>query len=168
MSKLYILSGLPGSGKSTLAKRLCAETGSAYLRIDTIEQALRNYLKIDVEGEGYRIAYEIAEDNLYNGIDVVADSCNPIELTRNEWQQVAVNASAEFINIEIVCSSANEHKERVESRSTDIKGLSLPSWKQVMEREYHSWSNERIIIDTANKSIDESIGELLRKIPEEL
>ncbi len=61
---LYIFSGLPGSGKSTLSKWLSAHLGAVYLRIDTIEQALRDLCAFDVQGEGYRLAYRIARDNL--------------------------------------------------------------------------------------------------------
>lgn len=39
---LYIFAGLPGSGKSTLAKKLAQKLGATYLRIDTIEQGLRD------------------------------------------------------------------------------------------------------------------------------
>ncbi len=74
---LYILAGLSGSGKSTLAKRLVVATGGVYLRTDTIEQALRELTGIDVGGEGYRLSYRIAADNLKLGPTVVADSCNP-------------------------------------------------------------------------------------------
>ncbi|MGQ7249803.1 AAA family ATPase [Halomonas sp. V046] len=45
---LYIFSGLPASGKSTLAKQLAAETRSSYLRIDTVEQGLRDLCKFKV------------------------------------------------------------------------------------------------------------------------
>ena len=38
---LIIFSGLPGSGKSTIARALAKRLGAVYLRIDTIEQAIR-------------------------------------------------------------------------------------------------------------------------------
>src|SRR3712207_422775 len=38
---LVSLSGLPGVGKSSIGKALATSEGGAYLRIDTIEQALR-------------------------------------------------------------------------------------------------------------------------------
>ena len=85
----YIFSGLPGSGKSTLAKGLAKAIGAVYLRIDTIEQALRDLCNFKVEGEGYRLSYRIAKDNLLTGNNVVADSCNPIELTRVEFEEIA-------------------------------------------------------------------------------
>jgi predicted kinase len=52
--------------------------GAAHLRIDTIEQALRELCSVDVEEEGYRLAYRVASDMLNAGVSVIADSCNPI------------------------------------------------------------------------------------------
>ncbi len=82
---LYIFSGLPGSGKSTLSQMVAQQLRAVYLRIDTIEQGLRELCAIDAQSEGYRLAYRIASDNLRVGLSVVADSCNPVELTRREW-----------------------------------------------------------------------------------
>ena len=161
---LYIFAGLPGSGKSTIAKEFAAQAGAVYLRIDTIEQALRDICRVRVEGEGYRLAYRVAADNLRTGNSVVADSCNPITLTREEWQSVAVQEGASFTNIEVVCSDPAEHRRRVEERDVDVDGLSLPTWQQVMDREYHAWSVERIVVDTAGKGVEECVDELLNRI----
>lgn len=157
---LYIFSGLPSSGKSTLAQELAKVTGAVYLRIDTVEQALRDLCNFKVGGEGYRLSYRIARDNLNIGLSVIADSCNPVELTRIEWNDVAVKSNASFVNIEVVCSSVSEHKARVGKRESDIENLKLPSWEDIENREYHPWDSDRILIDTANKSINESINEL--------
>lgn len=82
---LYIFSGLPASGKSTLAKLLARKIGAMYLRVDTVEQGLRDLCNVKVEGEGYRLSYRVIRDNLELGVSCIADSCNPIELTRQEW-----------------------------------------------------------------------------------
>ncbi|ACS79381.1 AAA family ATPase [Maridesulfovibrio salexigens] len=161
---LYIFSGLPGSGKSTLAQGLSTEFNCAYLRIDTIEQAMRDLCNFKVEGEGYRLAYRIASDNLKCGVSVVSDSCNPIELTRTEWQKVAISAGARFINIEVICSDKAEHKKRVEKRTSTVAGLKLPKWEQVEQREYHAWKANRIVVDTAGKTEKTSIQELISSI----
>ncbi len=87
MAKLFIFPGLPGTGKTTLSKRLAQRINAVHLRIDTLEQGLRDLCGVKVEGGGYRLAYRIAADNLRLGIDVIADSCNPSELTRREWEQ---------------------------------------------------------------------------------
>ena len=81
---LFIFSGLPASGKSTLAKLLAKKYNAVYLRIDTIEQGLRDLCYFDVQGEGYRLSYRIAADNLKLKHNVVTDSCNPVNFTRKE------------------------------------------------------------------------------------
>src|SRR5262245_50647445 len=161
---LYIFSGLPGTGKSELSQRVAKMFGAVYLRIDSIEQGLRDLCSIDVEGEGYRLGYRIAADNLRLGHSVVADSCNPIELTRREWEEVAREAQVDFVNIEVACSDAGEHRRRVEQRIADIPGLKLPSWSEVENREYDEWSVDRIVIDTAGRSPVESERELFSKL----
>ena len=164
MPTLFIFSGLPGTGKTTLSKRLAQALGAVHLRIDTIEQGLRDLCGIKVEGEGYRMAYRITADNLQLGMDVIADSCNPIELTRREWEQVADNNGAVFINIEIVCSDDSEHRHRVESRISNISGLKLPTWNDVINREYHNWTKDRIVIDTAGQSESKCLEALMLAI----
>jgi Predicted kinase len=157
---LFILSGLPASGKSTLAKLVAKEYNAVYLRIDTVEQGLRDLCNLDVQGEGYRLSYRIASDNLNLGRNVVADSCNPINLTRREWEEVAIQSGSWFINIQVVCSDIEEHKRRVETRDAEINGLKLPTWKDVENREYHSWDSGRIVIDTAVRAENECFEEL--------
>lgn len=161
---LLVFSGLPGSGKSTLAQVAARQTRACYLRIDTIEQALRDLCDVDVQGEGYRLAYRIAGDNLRLGSNVVADSCNPIELTRLEWRSVAENAGASHIDIEIVCSDPHEHRRRVETRRAEVPGLKLPTWEDVQAREFHAWTSDRLVIDTAGRSAGDCQADLLRKL----
>ena len=161
---LYNFAGLPGTGKTTLAKLVASRINAAYLRIDSIEQALRDLCAVDVQGEGYGLAYRIAADNLTLGINVVADSCNPIELTRDAWERVASESSAEYVNIEVICSDEQEHRLRVESRVPTVAGLKLPTWEEVKNREYHPWARQRIVIDTAGKSETECFDELLSKL----
>ncbi len=157
---LYIFAGLPASGKTTLAQRLATDLNAVHLRIDTIEQAMRDLCNFQVEGEGYRLAYRIAADNLRLGLNVIADSCNPIELTRREWEDVAHAEGAEFVNIEILCSDPAEHRQRVEYRVNSVPNLQLPTWNDVVAREYHSWNVPRVEIDTAKSSPESSYEEL--------
>ena len=162
---LYIFSGLPGSGKTTLSQLLARSLGAAYIRIDTIEQALRDLCAIEVQGEGYRLAYRVAFDSLSVGINVVADSCNPIELTRREWEQVALSSGVRYVNIEVTCSDKAEHRRRVEGPASTVLGLTMPTWQEIEGREYHEWSVDRVIIDTAGRSESDSHRELLSKLP---
>jgi len=161
---LFILSGLPASGKSSLAKLMAKEYNALYLRIDTIEQGLRDLCNFNVQGEGYRLAYRVASDNLELGLSVVADSCNPINLTRREWEEVAIKNNCQNINIEVICSDKAEHKKRCETRNSNIAGLQLPTWDEIQNRNYDVWENDRIIIDTADRSAEESFTELKEEI----
>jgi predicted kinase len=106
---LVVLGGLPGVGKTTIARELVGVTGAMHVRVDSIEQALRN-AGWNVQGEGYAVAYAIAEDNLRLGRSVVADCVNPWPLTRNEWLAVARRADIRLVDVEIVCSDVDEHK----------------------------------------------------------
>lgn len=161
---LYIFAGLPGTGKSTLARRLALHLHAAHLRIDTIEQAMRDAGGAVTGGEGYAVAYALAADNLRLGLDVVADSVNPWNLTRSIWRGVALNAGVRYAEIEVICSDQDEHRRRVESRASDIEGLRLPSWEAVVTRDYHPWDRAHIVIDTAGQSEDDSFAVLVRAL----
>jgi predicted kinase len=152
MPTLYIFSGLPGTGKTTLSQALAKQISAVYLRIDTIEQAMKDLCSVNVQSEGYCLAYRIAADNLRLGISVVADSCNPIELTRSAWENVALDSNSRYINIEIVCSDKSEHRNRIETRASSIQGLMLPTWEDVENREFQPWSRDRIVINTSGTS----------------
>ncbi|WP_340679790.1 AAA family ATPase [Paraglaciecola sp.] len=86
---LYILGGLPATGKTELSKFLAESLNAAYIRIDTIEQKLREQGFKNLYDEGYQIAFSLALDNLKNGIFVVADSTNPFKESRDAWVNVA-------------------------------------------------------------------------------
>lgn len=149
---LFIFGGLPGVGKSALARHLARSAGAAYLRIDTIEQAMRDQEQPIRGPEGYVVAYRLAGDNLRLGHSVVADSVNPLEVTRRAWRDVASGSGALCCEIEVVCSDTSVHRQRVESRSAEVPGLQLPTWPEVVARPYESWHNPAIRIDTAGQA----------------
>lgn len=162
---LIALAGLPGTGKTTLAREICRRLGAVHLRIDTIEQALRAGGMTDVGPAGYTVAYALAEDNLHLGLIVVADSVNPLQVTRDAWLAVAERAQAPAIEVEIVRSDPADHRHHVETRSIDIPGLVPPSWEAVVGREYDPWTRPRIVIDTSGRTVEQSVEALLSVIP---
>ena len=162
---LIVFGGLPGTGKTALARAAAQHFGALYLRIDTIEQAIRSEAHgTDVGADGYVVAYRVAADNLRLGRFVVADSVNPLRITRDAWLSVAEKASVEIVEVEVICSNIAEHRRRVEGRRSDIDGLKLPAWQDVMSREYEAWHRPHIVIDTASRTVDDSVAELLPRL----
>jgi len=55
---LIVFGGLPGTGKTTLAKAVAKRYAAVYLRIDTIEMAIRTteVLREDTGPAGYVVA----------------------------------------------------------------------------------------------------------------
>ena len=157
---LFIFGGLPGTGKTELSTDLARRLGAVYLRIDTIEQVLREQGTSSIGPEGYAIAYEIAADNLRLGLSVVADSVNPLAITRRAWRETAIRAGSSFCEIEVICTDEREHQQRVESRSATIPGFVLPTWQDVIERHYERWSGDHIVIDTAGQTAVQSKAHL--------
>jgi predicted kinase len=158
-----VLSGLPGVGKTAIARELAVALGAVHVRIDSIEQTLRN-AGWTVHDEGYRVAYIVAEDNLRLRRTVIADCVNPWPLTRQAWQAVADRAAARAVSIELVCSDIDEHKRRVETRSPDIDHHRLPTWSEVMAHDYRPWDSDRLVVDTARLEVPQSIQAIVSAI----
>lgn len=158
---LIVIAGLPGTGKSTIAAPLARELGAPYLRIDTIEQTLRDSGEMrELGGAGYYVATAVARDQLRLGLSVVVECVNPETFTRDLWDGVAAAAGAEMLNVEVVCSDAAEHERRVTGRTVDVPGLVPPTWQQVLDREYEPWDRERLVVDTAVLSVEEAVARI--------
>ena len=163
---LISMSGLPGTGKSTLALGLAERLHAVWLRIDTIEQAIRDSFVLagEVGPAGYIVGYGIAEANLRLGHVVVADSVNPIAITRDAWRDVARAAGVRLVEVAVVCSDAVEHRRRVETRVASVAGLVAPTWDEVIGRERDAWERTPVTVDTAGRSIDACLDELVAAI----
>lgn len=156
---LIVFSGLPGSGKTTIAKALAGQSGAVYLRIDTIEQAIRDagVLEQGVGSSGYQVANALALSNLLLGHTVIVDCVNPVAESRQAWRDTALSADTPLVNIQVVCSDPHEHQRRVESRTSDIPGLTPPTWQSVLAHEYEPWAESPLTVDTARLSPHEAL-----------
>ena len=162
---LIIFGGLPGSGKTTIARALTQRLSATYVRVDTIEQAIRaSGVANDVGPAGYVVAYGVAGDNLALGRTVIADSVNALEITRDAWLAVARTAGVRAVEVEVVCSDKTEHRRRVETRATDVEGLVKPTWQETVERAYSDWLGDPVVIDTALKTVDAAVDAVLVRL----
>jgi predicted kinase len=153
---LISFGGLPGTGKTTIAREVARELAAVYLRIDSIEHAMRE-AGWQIESEGYRVARAVADDNLRLGRIVLADCVNPWPLTRSEWRAVADRAGVPTLEVEIVCSDPHEHRRRVETRTADIPGHRLPTWQEIVARDYREWDTHPVVIDTARLTVEQAV-----------
>lgn len=163
---LIVFSGLPGTGKTTIAKDLVAQTGAVYLRIDTIEQAIRHSgaLAGDVGRSGYLVANELALSNLRIGHTVIVDCVNPVMESRVTWSDIASDAGVRLVDIQVICSDTDEHRRRVETRTADIPGLTPPTWESVLNHEYELWVDAPFCIDTALTSPSQAVAMITERL----
>ncbi len=171
---LIILAGLPGTGKTTIARELARQLGAVHVRIDSIEEAILDSGLLSspvndsaMNDAGYRVGNAVAADNLRIGRTVIADSINPIPLSRDAWIEVANRAQVPAVEIEVTCSDAKEHRRRVESRISDIPRSRSLTWQEVVSRDYRPWNREHIVIDTANLTVEQVVAILRGAIPKQ-
>jgi hypothetical protein len=53
------------------------------------------------------------------------------------------------------------HREHARTREVDIQGLALPSWQQIVDREYEPWDRDHLIIDTAIQPVAQVVAAIL-------
>ena len=152
---LVVVSGLPATGKSSVAHRLAERNRTPFLRVDRIERAIVEWSELThpMGPVGYAVAHALAAEQLGLGLDVVVECVNPLGVTRDAWVDTASLAGAAIVEVELICSDPVEHRHRVESRSSDVDGLTKPTWAQVQEREYEPWSRACLVLDTAAVSV---------------
>lgn len=161
-----MIGGLPATGKTTVAGALVRALRAAFLRIDTIERAIVEWTPAGtaVGPLGYGVGYALAAEQLGLGLDVVVECVNPLTVTRDAWVRVAGRAGAGVLEVELVCSDRREHRSRAESRSVDIPGLVLPTWQQIVDREYEPWTRPHLLLDTAVRSPENCVAEIRRAL----
>lgn len=154
---LIVFGGRPGSGKTTLSRAIAQELHAIWLRVDLIEAATWRAGVAQDQPTGlaaYSVAFALAEVHLLMGTPTVVDAVNPVEAAREGWRNLAAERGLPSRVIEVVCSDEAEHRRRVSARESDLPGFAVPTWEQVAAREYEPWAEERLIVDTANESLD--------------
>ena len=153
---LVVVGGLPAVGKTAVCRALLGERPMTWLRVDSIEQALRRSGEMAPSmpgGAGYYAAAAVAGDVLSTGGDVLVECVNPLPITRRLWERTAVDAGSRLLQVELVCSDRDEHRRRVEQRVSDIEGLVLPDWRDVLQRDYAPWPEADLRLDTGRLEV---------------
>ena len=150
MARLIVVGGLPGTGKTTLARALARSLGAVYLRVDAVETPLLR-AGIEVGALGYEMVRELALSNLSLGAQVVVDLVNPLPVTRRIWTDLAALLDVPLVVVECVVPDEGEHRRRVTTRVPDLPGQVVPTWEDVLAREYVEWDaardGPRVLID---------------------
>jgi predicted kinase len=83
------------------------------------------------------------------GSSVVVDAVNAVEAARQTWRELAARTHKPLRIIEVICSDQAEHRRRVEARTVDLEGHYVPTWADVVGREYEPWHDQRLVVDTS-------------------
>lgn len=161
---LIVVCGLPACGKSSVSRILAEDLKATYLQVDTIETAVsraQHRRGLLTGGEGYEVAYRVAADQLRLGLDVVAECVNPLQLTRESWAEVARCCGASLVEVELVCSDPQVHRQRLESRAPQAPGLRNPTWQEVLDREYEPWRRRHLQVDTVKLSPEQTAAAVM-------
>lgn len=147
-----MFSGLPGVGKSEIARGLAARLHAAVVSVDPIEDAIvRSGIEMSFETglAAYNVGAAMATMQLRNGLIVIVDAANYLEVGREVWRAVAADVGVSVRAIEVICSDVEEHRRRLESRSRGLQAYPEPTWGAVVRRkeETERWSEERLVLD---------------------
>ncbi|GAA1056361.1 adenylyl-sulfate kinase [Agromyces luteolus] len=134
VTQLIVMAGLPGAGKSTIGEIVGARLGATVVSVDPIESAI---LRAGIDADqptglaAYLVAEQIAEKELDSGRTVIVDAVNAAESARLQWRDLAERADVRLRVIEVVCSDASVHKERLEKRERNLPHLDETTWRAV-------------------------------------
>jgi len=159
---LVVISGLPGSGKSTVADALGRRLSAPVLSVDPVEAAIwRCGIAPSYETgvAAYEVVAVLAEQQLRLGLTAIADSVSSLEVARETWRRAARRTKAPMRVIEVICTDAEIHRNRLAGRRRSIEGFPEPSWQDVLARrsEWEPWTEERLVLDST-QPLEHNIG----------
>lgn len=136
-----------------MADGLAGALNAPVFSVDPIEAAMwvSGLPKAETGIAAYNVAQALASENLKPGRTVIVDAVNPVDAARQMWRDLAEQQSVDLVFIEIVCSDAKIHRERIEARVRNIDGMPEVTWEAVQSRrdEYEPWTEDRLVLDTA-------------------
>ena len=139
------MAGLPGAGKSALADALGRRTGWPVLSVDPVDAALLEAGIGSHQPTGlaaYNVVDALAGHLLRLGQTVVVDAVNAAAEARAQWVDLAERTAVPLQFVEVVCSDAELHRQRLEGRQRRLAHLPEPRWESLEQRRAQllSWS----------------------------
>lgn len=166
--RLVVFAGLPGTGKTTLSAALARRLRATYLRVDAVENALLTAglvaTQADIGPGGYVVTNGVARNCLDEGLDVVVDAVNAVEIAREGWRLLASDTRADLTFVEVTCSDPGTHRARVEGRAGDLPGWEVPAWEAVRALDYEAWTGGRVVIDNVGDPA-QHVASILAALP---
>src|SRR3546814_1460995 len=87
-----------------------------------------------------------------------------LEATRDAGSATSQHNSARMLGVEVICSDPDEHRRCAERRVVDIPDLVLPTWQEILDRDYEPWTTERLVLDTAIMDPDSAVRRITAKM----
>jgi predicted kinase len=158
---LVVFGGLPGTGKTSISRQVAVELGATLLRVDSIEAAIKRAgLPLGESPAGYTVAHAVAADQLRADRAVVVDAVNPVRIARAGWEQLAAELDARLRFVRVAVPDVDEHRRRVQSRSSDIAGHVVPTWDAVAAAVHDPWTEPHLELDNSS-SLEAAVASVL-------
>lgn len=126
---LIVMAGLPAAGKSTIAEVVGNRMGVPVVSVDPIEAAILS-AGIDADQPtglaAYLVAEAFADAVISGGASIIVDAVNAVNPAREQWVKLAERQKADIRFIEVICSDAELHGERLAARAERLAAASLP------------------------------------------
>lgn len=141
---LIAMAGLPGAGKSTIAQVIAGRLGIPVVSVDPIETAI---LRAGIDADqptglaAYLVAETLARTVIVSRGGIVVDAVNAVNPAREQWVNLAASMNEPLKFIEAICSDADLHRSRIESRERTLPHLEL-TWNAVEQslEDYAEWT----------------------------
>lgn len=141
---LIAMAGLPGAGKSTIAQVIAGRLTIPVVSVDPIETAI---LRAGIDADqptglaAYLVAETLARTVIASRGGIVVDAVNAVNPAREQWVNLAARMNEPLRFIEAICSDADLHRSRIESRERTLPHLEL-TWNAVEQslEDYAEWT----------------------------
>ncbi|MCG2788805.1 MAG: AAA family ATPase [Actinomycetia bacterium] len=178
MTYILAVAGRAGVGKSTIAKTIASYNKGVILSTDSLRSYEENmdlpkdaYSNITgvkyIRERTYKVLFNMAEDLIFKGENVVADGTFEMQAWRDELRNISLRTNIHCYIIEVICSDKGILKSRLKKRRGE-KNESA-SWEvNLGQSSYFEpiGENEKIAtIDTALKQdLNNTIEDIISRI----